>query len=173
MRALGFAILALSLVACGPTAEAPAPDTAPEVDAASSTDAFVGHYVAISTTATSITGDLDLAPNVLSFAKGLRVEGARIESGLTGDTDLSAGGGTIASGSGNTNVLTVELRRVDQVRVAADARDPQLCGANTPVTHAIVAHGAETVSVLIFSGADAPEPNAHDTQLCGIYNYRP
>jgi hypothetical protein len=28
-------------------------------------------------------------------------------------------------------------------------------------------------SVLVFSGADAPGPNAHDTQLCGIYNYTP
>lgn len=173
MRALGFAVLALSLAACTPPADAPAPAVAPEAADAPQTDAFVGHYVAISTTAMSITGDLDLAPSVLSFGKGFRVEGARIESGLTGDTDLSAGGGTIASGSGNTSVLNVELRRVDQVRVAADARDPQLCGAGTPVTHAIVAHGAETLSVLIFSGADAPGPNAHDTQLCGIYNYQP
>ena len=169
MRTLGLAFLALSLAACAPPAGAPAP----EVPSPPQSDAVVGTYVAISTTAMSITGDLDLAPNVLSFAKGFRVEGARIESGLTGDTDLSAGGGTIASGSGNTSVLNVELRRVDLVRVAADARDPQLCGANTPVTHAILAHGAETLSVLIFSGADAPGPNAHDTQLCGIFNYQP
>ena len=166
-------LLALILAACTPPAEAPAPGATPEGASEQTADAFVGHYVAISTTATSITGDLDLASNVLSFAKGFRVEGARIESGLTGDTDLSAGGGTIASGSGNTSVLSVELRHVDLVRVAADAPDPQLCGANTPVTHAIVAHGAETLSVLIFSGADAPGPNAHDSQLCGIFNYQP
>jgi hypothetical protein len=172
MRKAGLALMILALAACGQPTEAPGEPSAPAEDAASSA-AFVGHYVAISNTAMSITGDLDLAPDVLSFGKGFRIEGARIESGLTADTDLSAGGGTIASGSGNTSVMNVELRHVDLVRVAADARDPQLCGEGTPVTHAIVAHGAESLSVLVFSGAEAPGPNAHDTQLCGIFNYSP
>lgn len=166
-----IATFAFALAACGQTTAPPeTPETAAP-EAASS--AFVGHYTAISNTAMSITGDLDLASDVLSFGKGFRVEGARIEHALTADTDISADGGTVASGSGNTGILNVELRRVTTVRIAADARDPQLCGAGTPVTYAIVAHGAENLSVLIFSGADAPGPNAHDTQLCGIYNYGP
>jgi len=57
-------------------------------------------------------------------------------------------------------------------RVAADAPNPNLCGG-VAATHAILANGAGALSVFVFSGADAPGPNAHDTQLCGIFNYTP
>jgi hypothetical protein len=165
MRTLGFAFLALLLAACTP----PSSEDAGMPQAG----LIPGQYVATSNTAMSITGDLDLSPNVLSFAKGFRVEGARIENALTGDTDLSAGGGTLTEGSGIAQFQTIELRRIETVRVAADARDPQLCGAGKTATYAILANGAETLSLQIFSGADAPGPNAHDTQLCGIFNYQP
>ena len=141
------------------TAEAPAPT------------AFVAHYDAMSNTAMSLTGALDLAPDVLSFEKGFRIEGGRIDAMLTADTDLSAGGGTARDVTGNTNILNMEVRHVDLVRVAADARDPQLCGEGQTVSHVIVAHGTETLSLLVFSGADAPGPNAHSSQLCGTFNY--
>lgn len=170
MRVLILA-LALTLAAC---AEPPAvqPEAAPAPEAAApAPPAITGAFTAMSTTAMGVTGDLDITPDVLSFARGFRIEGGRIDASLGPNTDLSAGGGTIADGSGNTSVTDVELRRVENVRVAADARDPTLCGAGGTVTHVILARGAEALSVLMFSGADAPGPNAHDTQLCGIYNY--
>lgn len=170
MRFIFAALAAFSLAACTQPAAPPASESEAEAPAL---PAITGQFTAMSTTAMSITGDVDVQPDVLSFGKGFRIEGGRIDAALGPDTDLSAGGGTIASGSGNTGVQAVEVRRVDQVRVAADAADPQLCGAGVPLSHVILANGAETLSVLVFSGADAPGPNAHDTQLCGIYNFSP
>jgi len=165
-----FPLTALALAACGQTT-APAPETAATSAEAPASTAFVAHYDAISNTAMSITGALDLAPDVLSFEKGFRIEGARTETMLMPDADLSAGGGTARDVTGNTNILNMEVRHVDLVRVAADARDPQLCGEGQTVSHVIVAHGTETLSLLVFSGADAPGPNAHSSQLCGTFNY--
>lgn len=162
MRAV-LAVLAVTLAAC---AQPPAATEA----AAPAPPALTGTFEAMSNTATAITGNVDVQPDVLSFGKGFRIEGGRIDATLGPDTDLSAAGGTIADGSGNTSIQTIELRRIDLVRVAADAPDPHLCGG-IAVTHVILANGADALSVLVFSGEDAPGPNAHDTQLCGIFNY--
>jgi len=164
MRKLGFALLVLSLAACTP----------PSSEDASMPQAGLipGQFIATSNTAMSITGDLEIWPNRLSFGKGFRLEGSRIDTRLEPNTDLSAGGGTIASGSGNSSVHMVELRQIANQRIAADARDPQLCGEGKTPSYAILANGAETLSLLVFSGADVPGPNAHDTQLCGIFNYQ-
>lgn len=171
MRTLGLALFALTLAACGQTT---APEEAPAVEAAAPAPAaLMGQFIAVSNTAMSLTGDLDAQTDVLSFGKGFRLEGGRIDAMLEANTDLSAGGGTIADGSGNTSVQTVELRQIVNQRIAADARDPQLCGEGKTPSYAILANGAETLSLLVFSGADAPGPNAHDTQLCGIFNYQP
>jgi hypothetical protein len=172
MRVLILA-MALTLAACSePPAPEPEASPAPEA-AAPAPPAITGAFSAMSTTAMGVTGDLDITPDVLSFANGFQIEGGRIDASLGPNTDLSAGGGTIADGSGNTSVTEIELRRVENLRIAADARDPTLCGAGRTVTHIILARGADALSVLMFSGADAPGPNAHDTQLCGIYNYFP
>lgn len=171
MRLVIAALAAATLVACN---QAPPAETAPasEVEAPAQ-PAITGAYGAMSTTAMAITGDIDVQPDVLSFAKGFRIEGGRIDTMLEPHTDFSAGGGTIADVTGNGGIETVELRRVELVRVAADARDPQLCGAGQTVSHVILAKSPETVSLLVFSGADAPGPNAHNSQLCGVYNYMP
>lgn len=173
MRTLGPALFAFALAACGQSTAPPAePESQPEA-VAPAPSALSGDFVAISTTAMSLTGDLNASADVLSFGKGFRLEGGRIDTMLAATTDLSAGGGTIADGSGNTSIQTIELRRIDNQRIAADAADPRLCGEGKAPTHVILANGAETLSVLVFSGADAPGPNAHDTQLCGIFNYQP
>lgn len=163
-------LIALALVACGQPEPSPAPTAAP-VAAEEQSSPFVGVYDAMSTTAMSITGDLEASPDVLSFSKGFRIEGARIEADLAGDTDLSAGGGTINSGSG-IEVAEVELRQIQNVRAAADAPAPDLCGGAQP-SYLILGRGGDTLTLQVFSGADAPGPNAHDTQLCGIFNYSP
>ena len=90
-------LFALILAACSPPAEAPAPAVE---DVATDAAPFVGVYTAMSTTAMSITGDLDVTTDVLSFARGFRIEGGRVDATIAGDTDLSAGGCTINSGSG-------------------------------------------------------------------------
>lgn len=165
---LAATFLILALAAC----TQPAP-SAPESQAeAPAPAAITGQFIAISTTAMSITGDLDASADVLSFAKGFRIEGGRIDAALGADTDLSADGGTLSGGSGIAAFDMIELRLVETVRIAADARDPNLC-AGRAVSHVILARGDDALSLQIFSGADAPGPNAHDTQLCGIYNFAP
>lgn len=159
-------LIAFALAACTPASEPPA--DAPAEAAASP---FIGAYTAMSTTAMAVTGDLDATADVLSFGKGFRIEGARVEATLTGDTDLTAGGGTISGGSG-IRVNDVELRRIENVRVAADAPAPTLCGEAAP-SYVILGRNADTLTLQIFSGAEAPGPNAHDSLLCGIYNYMP
>ncbi len=166
---IAFAILAVTLAACSRPAQESAP--APAAPQAPPT-AFVGDFTAISTTAMAMTGDMNATADVLSFARGFRIEGPRVVADLTGETDLSAGGGTLSSGSGVQDLTDVELRRVDLVRVAADARNPALCG-DTPASYAILARGGDAVTLHVFSGADAPGPNAHDTQLCAIFNFAP
>jgi hypothetical protein len=168
-----FAITALATFALTACAQPTAPPASETEAAAPAPPAITGAFSAMSNTAMSITGDVDVQPDVLSFARGFRIEGGRIDTALEPHTDISAGGGTIADSSGNGGVETIELRRVQLVRVAADARDPQLCGAGETVTHAILAKSPEVLSLFVFSGPDAPGPNAHATQLCGIYNYMP
>lgn len=91
---------------------------------------------------------------MLSFAKGFRIEGGRIGAALGADTDLSAGGGTLCGGSGIASFDTIELRLVETVRVAADARDPNLC-AGRAVSHVILARGADALSLQVFLSAAA------------------
>lgn len=168
MRVL-IATFAFVLAACGQTS-APAPEPAAESATEAQRSPFTGAYIAVSTTAMSITGDMEVSADVLSFARGFRIEGGPIESTLAGATDLSAGGGTINDGSG-MQATDVELRRVETVRVAADARDPSLCG-EARASYVILGREGDRVTLQVFSGAEAPGPNAHNTQLCGIFNYQ-
>lgn len=169
MRFVVAVLVSLALVGCTQAAAPPADETVADAPAL---PALTGEFTAMSNTAISITGDINVQPDVLSFGKGFRIEGGRIDTALGPDTDLSAIGGTIADGSGNRTIQSVELRRIDLIRVAADAPNPTLCGG-VATTHVILANGTDALSVLVFSGEDAPGPNAHDTQLCGIFSYAP
>jgi hypothetical protein len=161
--------LALALCACAPE---PAETPVPASDVQVAPPAITGAFAAMSTTAMGVTGDLDSTPDVLSFSKGFRIEGGRIDAALSARDEMFVGGGTYADATGNSSIAEMELRRIETVRIAADARDPQLCGTEA-ATHVVLARGAETLSVLVFSGADAPGANATNVQLCGIYNFMP
>lgn len=163
-------LLALALAACGQTTAPPA--EAPEAEAPAP-PALTGSFAAMSNTAMAITGDIDIQPDVLSFSKGFRVEGGRIDTALEPHTDYSAGGGTIADVTGNGGIETIELRQVTNVRIAADAAVQPLCGPGETASYVVLAKSPEVLSMLVFSGADAPGPNAHNSQLCGTFNYMP
>lgn len=164
-----FAALALFPAACGQTATPP-PESAPQ--AAAAAQPIAGHFIAVSNTAMSLAGDLDVTPDVLSFGRGFRIEGARVEAALSPASELAAGQGSFADATGNPSIETMELRQIALVRVAADAAAPSLCGDAQP-TFAVLARGADTLSVLIFSGIETPGAGAQATSLCGIYNYQP
>jgi hypothetical protein len=169
MRTFSFVVLAFTLAACG---QSTAPPAEPATEAEAQSTPFVGIYTALSTTAMSITGDMDASPDELVFST-FRIEGARIEATLAGDTDLSAGGGTINSGSG-LDIAELELRRIETIRSASATPAPDLCGG-APPSFLILGFNRDrdVLTLQIFSGAEAPGPNAHNTQLCGIYNYAP
>lgn len=162
------------LAACGEPAGAPATEPATPEAAAPAPPALTGQFIAVSNTAMSLTGDIDVLPNVISFGqRGFRLEGGHIDTALEPNTDISAGGAAIADATGNTSIQTIELRRIGRQLLAADARDPQLCGPNSAPTYAVLANGAQTLSLLVFSGAEAPGPSAHDTHLCATFSYAP
>ncbi len=167
-----FPVFALALAACGQSTT-PASDTPATTVEAPAPPAITGAFAAMSNTAMSITGDIDIQPDILSFSKGFRIEGGQIDTALEPHTDYSAGGGTIADVTGNGGIEAIELRRVTNVRIAADAAVQPLCGAGETVTYVVLAKSPDVVSMLVFSGADAPGPNAHDSQLCGTFNYMP
>lgn len=170
MRILLALCASIALAACSPSV--PTTEPAPET-AAPAPPAITGAFAAMSNTAMAITGDIDIQPDVLSFSKGVRIEGGRIDTALEPHTDYSAGGGTIADVTGNGGIAAIELRQVTNVRVAADATAQPLCGPGETVSYVILAKSPEVVSLLVFSGPDAPGPNAHNSQLCGTYNYMP
>lgn len=172
-----FALLVLALAACGEREVKGMPDRPPAPAAADGAaapagPAITGEFVAISNTATSLTGDLSATPDVLSFARGFRLEGGRVDAALTIADALYVGGGTIADASGNAGADNIEVRRIENVRVAADAPAPNLC-TNGPVRHVVLAQSVQTLSLLVFSGADAPGRNAQNAQLCAVFNYAP
>ncbi|WP_135210212.1 hypothetical protein [Vitreimonas flagellata] len=162
--ALGFA-----LAACGQTATPPT-ESAPR--AAAPAPSITGTFTAVSTTAMSITGDLDVTADVLSFGRGFRIEGARVDAALGPTSELAAGQGSFADATGNQSIETMELRQIALVRVAADAAAPQLCGDQTP-TFVVLARGGDALSVLVFSGIEPPGAGAAATSLCGIFNFVP
>jgi hypothetical protein len=162
--ALGFI-----LAACGQTAVPPS-ESAPQ--AAAPAPSIVGNFAAMSNTAMSITGDLDATADVLSFGRGFRIEGGRVEATLSPTSKLAAGQGSFADATGNQSIETMELRQVALVRVAADAPNPSLCGDASP-TFVVLARGADTLSLLVFSGIEPPGAGASATSLCGIFNYTP
>lgn len=168
MRIVLSFLALLTLGACNQGAPSASTESITEAPAP---PAITGSFAAMSNTAISITGDIDIQPDVLSFSKGFRIEGGRIDTTLEPHTDYSAGGGTIADVTGNDGIESIELRRVTNVRLAADAAIQPLCGAGVPATYVVLAKSPEILSMLVFSGADAPGPNAHDPQLCGTFNY--
>ena len=153
----------LLLAACGA-----APEPAPGAHA----PALAGAYAAMSAAAASVTGDLVVADAALGFERGLRFEAAPIPHALEINTDLSAGGGTIAIHSGLREAHAIELRRVAPEGASAEGTAPSLCG-HGPVSHLSRARNADALAVLAFSGAEAPGGNAHDSQFCAAFTYTP
>ena len=124
--ALGFALAACGQIAAPPSESAP--------HAATPAPSIVGNFTAMSNTAMSITGDLEATADVLSFGRGFRIEGGRVEATLSPTSELAAGQGSFAEATGSQSIETMELRQVALVRVAADAPNPSLCGEASPTT---------------------------------------
>lgn len=172
MRTLILASLVF-LAACGqqapelpppPPAEeiAPAPEAAAPVAPALST----GAMGATSTTAMSITGALTVTPAALHFEKGFAAQ-TEIVGVVDATTLIAANGQSFAATAPGPVSLRIEVRRI------AGQAPAQLCGAGTTATHVALASDDPLtgLTLIVFSGSDAPGPTAENSAVCATYAY--
>lgn len=162
-------ILALSLLtACGQPAPATAPDAAPAAAGQAMSTGLMGGF---SDAATGELGALEVRADALQFTDG---EGAPSVSAATeflGVVDaagsIAAGGQSFAASAPGLPSSRVELRSI------AGAPPAALCWGDKPATHVALAHDEPltALTVIVFSGADAPSPSARDSTLCATYSY--
>jgi hypothetical protein len=160
MRALVL-ILALALGACEQ-----APAVAPH--GGSARGGWL--YTAASETARSFTGAVNIERNALVFAKGALVRTSTIARRGAAEP-ISQGGPSFAAAALGPPDTIVELRAIEGLRMAQGA--PSLCPNNAQPTYVGLAYsqrGAQ-VTLLIFSGSEAPGQSAEKTWLCATYVY--
>jgi len=165
-----FALLA----ACGPKAEAPPPVETPEVEApAPAHQALTGLFTATSTSALGITGDLAVTPERITLSKGQQLDTAAALA-ISPTTLIAAGQATFAETYVGPTTLALELRKVTSTTNTEGSAPQPLCGAK-PVSHVAFASNAEqsVVTMLVFSGEEAPGDAATKSQLCGAFTYGP
>lgn len=170
MKALVFA---LALSACGQT-EAPAPPPAsgpaPSVEEAPSSDDLQGPFIAVSTTAMSITGDMSYSDADISFMNGILLHTTPVTTGAVFDAINSAGDSYDDLAPGEDNRI-VELRRVTAQELSGDARTG-VCSPNAP-TYVAIAHDIPItkVALIAFTGANPPGPSASGDNVCATFSY--
>jgi len=176
MRAL-IASLALVLAACGQTNTA-APEVEPAAETAEAPAAAApqgepmstGLMGGMSTTASGDVAALTINADALAFtnADGEQTFSAPTEFlGIVAPSTLiAAGGETFAAAAPSSTATRVELRRL------TSAAPERLCGGMAATHVAIVyAEPLTGLQLMVFTGADAPDPNARDSAVCAIYAY--
>lgn len=125
----------------------------------------------LSDSAAGEMGTLEVARDGLQFSypEGARSVAAQTEFlGVVDATTLiAANGQSFAAAAPGPISMRVELRRI--VAPAPTA----LCWGNTPATHVALAHDEPltALTLIVFSGADAPGPQARVSTLCATYAY--
>lgn len=165
--AFGICALALLLTACGAADAPPADAPATEAPATPAPQALTtGALGAVSNTAMGITGSLTVAPEALRFEKGFT---ALTETLAVTDatTRISVSGPSFAETAPGPTSLRVEIRRI------ITETPSQLCGVQTRATYAALASDEPltALSLILFTGADAPGPDASDSAVCATFSY--
>lgn len=156
---LGVIVAAL-LAACAP---------APASDAEAPQPVLAGRYVAASESARLLTGDMTIERAGLVFANG-QVLYTRVLSPRRGYDAVARGGDTYAALAVGASEMEVELRRVTEHTLSPGARG--ICGERAPAYVALAVEQRGTaVTVLAFSGAEPPGPDATDSRFCGAFAY--
>ena len=85
---------------------------------------------------------------------------------VTPDTLIASGGDSFAAAAPSASATRVELRHI------TGAASESLCGGQT-ATHAAIVYmePLTALQLMVFTGADAPGPNAHDSSVCAIFAY--
>lgn len=172
LRVFVLAAALAALAACGPPAAETPPVPAPAPPAAAAPAApLTGAFSATSTTAMGVTGDLTATDARLSFGKGFMLDTAAAGP-IDVTTAIHRDGPSFAQAMTLPTSLAIELRRITALTNAADASAQPLCGADSPTYVALAYDTPVTaVSVAVFSGADAPGPDAVASALCGTFTY--
>jgi hypothetical protein len=189
LASLAACLAALALAACAPPttksapsadagAPAAAPEAAPTAEAALAVAAIPrGQYSAVSRTAVSVTGDLTLADNAMTFARAQSYQTAPAGV-LDATAEYAPGTGPLAQALGVPPGTGLEVRRVTASQIGSGAPNGGLCGRDA-VTFVILAAatGADNMPGLwlaAFKGANAPGAGQGARgDLCAIYTYAP
>lgn len=130
---------------------------------------LMGRYLAASETARARTGEVSIARGGLMFASGAILYTRVLEPRRGHDLIARDGVSYAAAALGASDVL-VELRRVTEQRL--DSRAQGLCDDATPAYIGLVYGPRGTaVTLLAFSGAEPPGPNATQSRLCATFRY--
>lgn len=169
--------IAVLLAACSqpaPTATATNSDTATNTTASTSAGApmTTGLMGGMSTTASDDVSALTIGADALAFSNADSEETFSAPTHYLGVVDASSpiatGGETFAAAAASsTPDVRVELR---SLTAPANSR---LCGEGTQATHVALVHGEPmtALTLVVFSGADAPGRNARDSAVCATYLY--
>jgi hypothetical protein len=163
----------LFLAACGQQApELPPPPLADDAPAATETPTAapqalaVGPLGATSTTAMGITGALTITPAALHFEKGFAAQ-TEFMAIVPATNIISDDGESFAAAAPGPVTLRMELRRI------VGGAPAQLCGADSTATFVALASDEPLtgLTLIVFSGQDAPGPTAQNSAVCATYSY--
>ncbi|WP_395648127.1 hypothetical protein [Terricaulis sp.] len=169
--------VAVLLAACGQPASTTSTATAPDMTATASTASAgdpmtTGLMGGMSTTAAGEVAALTVAADALAFSDA---DGEETFSAPTtylsvadASSQIAAGGDTFAgAAASSTPDVRVELRRLTA------PVNPRFCGEGIAATHVALVHAEPmtALTLVVFSGADAPGPSARDSAVCATYLY--
>lgn len=168
-RSLPSALLALSLLAaCGNTAE-PVSRAAANVTPAP----LLGAYKAQSETARAVTGNVRIERAGLLFANGVTLYTRTLDP-RRGHDLIAQGGESFAAAVVGASDVLVELRRVNQQVIAADAAAIHgACESAEPPRYVALVYEppGHSLTLIVFTGDEAPGPEATQSHVCAIYGF--
>ena len=170
MRTILFAIPIL-LTACGP-AEPPMSERAAEIveGAPVGEPMSTGLMGGISTTASNNVAALTISAEQIAFTNADGAETFALPTQFIGAVEpatfIAAGGQSFAAAAPSSSATRVEMRTI------YGATPQDLCGPSLATHIAILSDEPLTgVQLMVFTGGDAPGPNARDSRLCAVYAY--
>jgi hypothetical protein len=168
-RPLPTALLALlALAACGDTA-----DPVSRAEANVTPAPLLGAYKAQSETARAVIGNVRIERAGLAFANGVTLY-TRDLNPRRGHDLIARGGESYAAAVVGASEIVVELRRVNQQVIAPNASAIHgACDTAEPPRYVALVYEppAHNVTLIVFTGDEAPGPEATQSRVCAIYGF--